>query len=152
MDNFNQLHNKIYTLIQKYNGDTITISHLSNIDNYITQQEKYYNSIPDNIKTNNTLKYIIEKILFRINQIEFKKNPKIIIMPGDYTTDNTTDMKTTIFVKEADRLIKELRDTHNKEIAVLIETLNITKKRLEAAENKIRECERIINGVRNLNI
>lgn len=148
MEDFNQIHNKIHTLIQKYNGDTMTISQLNIIDNYAKQQEEYYNYIPDNIKTKNTLKYIIERILFRINQIEFKKNPKIIINVPIYTTDDIiTDNNYELFKNKYEPFknkYKKIRNNYEEIISNLTESRD---KALDMIEKLKAENEKLLKRV-----
>ena len=81
MYTFNQLHNEIKNLLEK-NTNKKEYNFLNYLLQQVNDQEIYYNSIPDNIKTTNTQKYIIQKLKFKLDQFLFSKNiPQININP-----------------------------------------------------------------------
>ena len=72
MNKFKQAREKLNLFLESQgpNADSKIIEHANNLRRYIDSQEKYYNSIPKNIRTDNTLNNIIQKIYSKISQLE----------------------------------------------------------------------------------
>ena len=129
MNKFTEMHNRIIFLKDKYN-DGKTINDLTILDKYITEQERYYNSIPSSIKTENTLRYIIEKILFRIDQIEFKKNHITNVQniieydTNNYDTNKYDDAVTMVYMKKSEITLKNFKKLDNLYEKLKVEHIN----------------------------
>ena len=95
MYTFSQLHNEIKKLLLK-NTKKKEYDFLTYLNQQVTDQEIYYNSIPNNIRTTNTIKYIIQKLTFKLDQFLFSKNIPQITINAKYINNICNDLNTDI--------------------------------------------------------
>jgi hypothetical protein len=93
MSKFNKMRERISQLYKKYSEPKI-IKQIDVISYYLDSQEKYYDSIPDSIKTENTLNVIITKICNRIEYLE-KKNSNDVVIDFNWNNGNQNDRANT---------------------------------------------------------
>lgn len=68
MDKFGQLHKKLEGYKLLIDNKNIN-DQINNLNKYISNQEKYYNSIPVNIRTVNTFNIIYNRLTNKVEQI-----------------------------------------------------------------------------------
>ena len=104
MDKFTELHNRVNFLKEKYK-DKKNISNLLDISKFIDTQKDYYDSIPSNIRTSNTLYNIYTSISKKIDQIEFVEKNVIptIIYEDEQDTKDSKETITMAYLTESNK-------------------------------------------------
>lgn len=107
MDKFKQLSSEINILLEKNASDKEKVDKISSVIKYSTEMQKYYNSIPDAIRTENTLDRIINDIKNRIDQIT--RVPVVyVVVERDCIPDTTDDTIDMAFLKQqSDQALNE---------------------------------------------
>lgn len=130
----------------------------------VNSQELYYKNIPDNIKTSNTLVYIIQKLTFKLDQFLFsEKKFDISDINPNYTPDvidddtNVIDMayikintlETTISLEMSDKknlinlvniLLQKLKLLNALKLEDTIKSLQKKNKLLSDAIDEIKDA------------
>lgn len=162
MYTFTQLIKEIDILLIK-EIDKNKISYLTNLKLEVNNQELYYKSIPDNIKTSNTLVYIIQKLTFKLDQFLFsEKKFDISDINPNYTPDEISDdtdvinmayikintLKTTLSLEMSDKkilidlidiLLQKLKTHEDLKLIDTIESLQNENKMLRDAIDEIKD-------------
>lgn len=108
MDNFEIIHKQLNLLKNYHDLDhykhiidkNAFIKQIEYLHNYIDNQHEYYNSIPNHIRTSNTLKVIINNLITRLDNLMY--NYKIFQNEINLThlCDDTSDSNNTVKLKQ----------------------------------------------------
>lgn len=143
MYTFEQLNEKVTTLLLQ-NTDVQKCLFLQNLQKQIIIKQTFYNSIPDNIKTTNTLRYIIESLTFNLNQFNYKQISQYNIINTNFEEDACIDTSDTINIAYLTRklhhgttldtqitALKNIRDTLQQKLDISESNVILLKTQLE---------------------
>lgn len=85
---------------------------IKDINIYIDNQEKYYNSIPINIKTTNTFNIIYNILENKINQLELDYERQIQELKAAYSHQRNIN-ESNVYLKSIKDFIKNFEDNDN---------------------------------------
>lgn len=137
-----QLNEKVVLLINNTN-DKSKLLYLNNLQKQIIEKEKFYNDIPDNIKTTSTIKYIIESLTFKLDQFTYKQSMHYKNINPNYEQENICDnagIITLAYLTENGTQIQH----QNNYITALNTSVQVLQTELDASTTRIAELEIIL--------
>jgi len=149
MHTFEQLKEKVIVLLKDIT-DIQKRKYLQNLQKQIVEKQVFYNSIPDSIKTTNTLRYIIESLTFKLDQFNYKQTPHYNIVNTNYEEDYCTTNDTiniAYLTRNAQRnsaydtqiiALNNIRDT-------LQQKLNISEARVLLLRAHVENLTQVLN-------
>lgn len=143
MHTFVQFNDKISTLL--VDADNKTKKYLQYLQTQAIEKEKFFNTIPDSIKTTSTLQYIIESLSFKLDQFLYKQTLQyavydVVVEP---TTSIDTDIINVAYLKKnkqnelQQEYINTLESTNN-ELTILYNASNTRVTQLQTLLDQLQ--------------